>query len=252
MVARGWIRRRRTRVVSLLLGPLALTLGLMGCDRESAPVRDAAPIGFDAEVEAVAEDGKARVDVTLTGARDAASYEVVAIVEQRSSELAEVSSGVAGERHFTGLLEVPTGEFVPIDVIIDGPDRATLTTGVMLDEPGASIDRIVDDRVIDTAGDGEPDTWRIGILVEVVEPGSYRLNVDLADGDGTRLMSATGTGQLDPGPGLIEIEVPVEVVETLDVAGPLEVVDATLSRGNGAPNRAASKSNVGTVSAPRW
>jgi hypothetical protein len=239
-------------VLPVFVVALVLALSLVGCDGDSGPAQGAAATDFEAAVTAVAEDGRARVDVVLTGARDEADYEVVAIVEQRRTGLAEVGVGVAGQRRFTGLLEVPTGDFVPIDVAVDGPDRATLTTGVVLDEPGASIDRIVDDEVVDTMGDGEADTWRIGIAVEVVEPGSYRLNVDLADGDGARVLSTTGTGQLEPGPGLIHVELPVEVLERLGVAGPLEVVDATLSRGNGAPIRAASRSSVGTVSAPQW
>ncbi|TVR18729.1 MAG: hypothetical protein EA387_14220 [Nitriliruptor sp.] len=238
-------------VVTVCLGALVLALGVVGCDRWSDSAPGAGATGFEAEVTAVAEDGWARVDVVLTGVGDEAAYEVVAIVGEHRTDLAEVGGGVTGERRFTGLVEVPTGDFVPIDVAVDGPDRATLTTGVVLDEPGASIDRIVDDEVVDTMGDGEADTWRIAIVVEVVEPGSYRLNVDLADADGARLLSTTGTGQLEPGPGLIHVEVPVEVVERLDVAGPLEVVDATLSRSNGAPTRAASRSSLGTVRAPQ-
>jgi hypothetical protein len=235
-----------------LVVALVVALGVVGCGRGSDSPQDAAASGFRAEVTAVAEDGRARVDVVLSGARDEADYGVVAVFEQRRTGLAEVDGDVAGQRRFTGLLEVPTGDFVPIDVFVHGPDRATLTTGIVLDEPGASIHRIVDDGVIDTAGDGEPDTWRISIVVEVVEPGSYRLNVDLADAEGARVLSATGAGELEPGPGLIDVDVPVDVVERLDIAGPLEVVDATLSRGDGAPIRAASRSRVGTVPPPQW
>jgi hypothetical protein len=234
-----------------LVVALVVALGVVGCGRGSDSPQDAAASGFRAEVTAVAEDGRARVDVVLAGVRDEADYAVVAVVEQHRTGLAEVDGGVATERRFTGLLEVPTGSFVPIDVFVHGPDRATATTGIVLDEPGASIDRIVDDELVDTMGDGEPDTWRIGIAVVVVEPGSYRLNVDLADAEGARVLSTTGTGAFEPGPGLIFVEVPVEVLDRLDVAGPFEVVDATLSHGDGAPIRAASQASVGTVPAPR-
>jgi len=251
-VVEGCPGRRRFAVTgpALVVG-LAVALGVVGCDREVDPTQDAAATGFRADVTTVAEDGRARVDVALTGTRDAADYEVVAVVEQRRTGLTEVGDAAATERRFTGVVEVSTGEFVPIDVFVTGPERATLTTGVVLDEPGASIDRIVDDEVIDTMGDGEPDTWRIGIAVVVVEPGNYRLNVDLADADGARVLSTTGIGALQPGPGLIEVEVPVEVLERLDAAGPLEVVNATLSHGDGAPTRAASTSSVGTVPVPQ-
>jgi len=245
-------RRRFAVTGPVLVVALAVALGLVGCDRGIDSAQGAAATGFRADATTVAEDGRARVDVVLTGARDGADYEVVAVVEQRRTGLIEVGDGAATERRFTGLVEVSTGDLVPIDVFVTGPDRATLTTGVVLDEPGASIDRIVDDEVIDTMGDGEPDTWRIGIAVVVVEPGNYRLNVDLADADGARVLSTTGIGALRPGPGLIAVEVPVEVLERSDVAGPLEVVNATLSYGDGAPIRAASTSSAGTVPAPRW
>jgi hypothetical protein len=245
-------RRRFAVTGPVLVVALAVALGVVGWERGIDSAQDAAATGFRADVTTVAEDGRARVDVVLTGARDEADYEVVAVVEQRRTVLTEVGDGAATERRFTGLVEVSTGDFVPIDVFVHGPDRATLTTGVVLDEPGASIDRIVDDEMIDTMGDGEPDTWRIGVAVVVVEPGTYRLNVDLANADGARVLSTTGIGALQSGPGLIDVEVPVEVLERLAVAGPLEVVNATLSHGDGAPIRAASTSSVGTVPAPQW
>lgn len=160
-VIEGRGTRRWYPVTARALAVLMLGLGVIGCDRGSDSAQEAAATGFRADVTAAAEDGRARVNVVLTDARDEADY-------------------------------------------------------------------------------------------EVVEPGSYRLNVDLADSGGARVLSTTGTGELDSGPGLIYVEVPVEVAERVDVAGELEVVDATLSRGGGAPNRAASSSSVGTVPAPQW
>jgi hypothetical protein len=245
----GAVRRARH---GLTVGALAigLLLGTAACERGTDPEPEDARPGFHAEVSAVPEDGMARVDVVLLRARAGADYEVVAVVEQLRIELSEVGGDATDERRFTGLLEVPTGEFVPIDVLVDGPDRATLATGVVVDEPGASIDRIVDDEVVDTSGDGQPDTWRIGIAVQVVEAGSYRLNVDLVDLEGAHVVSATGVGVLEPGPALIDVELPVGLVEGWEASDTLQVVNATLSRGDGAPMRAASRDDVGTVSTP--
>lgn len=235
----GAVRRARH---GLTVGVVVVGLlyGTAACERGTDPEPEAARSGFHAEVSAVPEDGLARVDVVLLRVRAGADDEVVAVIEQRRVELSEVGGEATDERRFTGLLEVPTGELVPIDVFVGGPDRATLTTGVVVDEPGASIDRIVDDEVVDTSGIGEPDTWRIGIAVEVVESGSYRLNVDLVDLEGVHVVSATGAGVLEPGPALIDVELPVELVEGWETADPLQVVNATLSRGDGAPIRAAS------------
>lgn len=246
------IERAGRRTVGVVVAVVLVGLGAVGCEPSAsdAPVTEASAL--DAEVTAVPEDGLARVEVVLADADAEADYEVVAIVDERRVTLSEEPTDAAAERRFSGLLEVPAGDFVAIDVVIDGPERALLTTGVVLDEPGGSIERIVDDDLLDTDGDGEPDTWRIGIAVEVVEPDTYRLNVDLADRDGVRVLSAMGTGVLDPGPGLIDVEVPFEVVERLASPGPLEVFDATLSRGEGAPIRTATRARVGSVAVPQW
>lgn len=199
---------------------------------------------FSVTARALPDGEVATIEVDLDGA-SGGTYTVTARAEGTETVLAAGATDNGEQYRYTGALSVSRGDLVPVDIIVEGPQTRFITTGVVLDEGSGEIGDLVEEELVDLTGDGNADEWRLAVEVDVAVVDSYHLNVDLTLGDGTRALSAPGRAALDAGTGRIEVTIPLPALLAAGSEGPFELTRATLSRGDGAPIRVATRDWIG-------
>lgn len=193
--------------------------------------------------------GLARITAVIDGVNlgEARRYRVTARIpgQQETVDVPldhEPQPGAAGR--FSAVVPVPAGEYLPIDVLVQGAHHRAVSTGLVLPDGSGTIDGLNGEDLLDSDGDGVVDVWSIRTAVTLGEPGEYHLSVDLHSAAGDLVLSAPGNGLLDAGSGEIAVHVPLRALHSAGIDGPFDVRSATLSRGE-FRTRVAEKAFVG-------